>query len=481
MMHNHVNRDGLFVDPLITPTTAPTFQRDTSFAGTISGNVYASPLYVENGASGKGTFYQATENGTIYALDETTGAVVWSKNVGPSAKSTGAGCGNISPIGITGTPAIDLDTRLIVFDSAVDTADAGVISTHMIYGLSIDTGAIVWSVDVSTLKDPTGLTFTPQTQNQRAAVLIVNGIAYVAYAGHYGDCGSYHGWVVGVPLSGKGAKAWATQVAGAGIWGPGGPASDGESIYVTTGNGFNSAATYAESEGIIRLDPGPTFTMAVDDYFAPYNWSMLDDDDLDLSGSGPLIIDAPSITPSTLAMAAGKDGYLYLTNRMSLGGVATMAQRANVGALQVQTGELSNAGAWATIGGTTYVVVRPNGENPAMGCPKGMSGDLVAVKLDPTAADKMTVVWCAASLGVGSPSITSPDGTTSALVWVFAADPGSRAQLFAWDLATGSPVFTGGSATTDAAQGVRRFTAPIAVHGRVFVAGDNQVFAYKAK
>ena len=115
-----------------------------------------------------------------------------------------------------------------------------------------------------------------------------------------------------------------------------------------------------------------------------------------------------------------------------------------------------------------------------MGCPNGTTGDLVAVKLDPTAAQKMSVVWCALSRGVGSPSITSSDGTSDPLVWVFAADPGSSGKLFAWDLTTGKAVFTGG-ATADTAQNVRRFTTPIAVHGRIFVGGDKQLYAYKAK
>jgi hypothetical protein len=475
--HNHVNRDGVFVDDAITKVAAARFGRDTSFSGTFTGNVYASPLYVESGPSGKGTFFVATENGTIFAIDEATGSGVWHKNVGTAPTKTGAGCGNVSPIGITGTPAIDLTTRLIVFDSA-SANSGGAIATHTIYALSIDTGEVVWSLDAATLKDPSGITFSPQPQNQRGAVLIVGGLAYVVYGGHYGDCGDYHGWVIGVPLSGKGAKGWATQVRGAGIWGPGGAASDGDSIFVTTGNGIDDTASWAESEGIFRLDPGPSFTGAAADYFAAYDWSSLDDSDTDLSGSGPLVIDAPAMTPSALVLAQGKDGYLYLVDRTNMGGVATQSQPANVGALRVQSGQIINAGAWATVAGTTYVVVRPNGENGGVGCPSGTSGDLVAVKLDPTAANKMSVAWCASSHGVGSPSITMTTSGSDSLVWVFAADPGSAARLYAWDLATGAAVYSGGDAG-DTSANVRRFTTPIVVHGRIFVAGDGQLYAYK--
>ena len=248
--------------------------------GDDSGNVYATPVYVENGPGGKGTFYVATEDANVFAIDETTGSVTWQKNVGKAANQTGAGCGNIGPIGITGTPAVDLATRLLVFDAA--SADGnGNIATHTIYGMSIDDGPIKWQVDVSKLTDGMGLSFSPQPQNERSAVLILNGVAYVPFGGHYGDCGSYHGWVVGVPLSGTGATAWATQVGGAGIWGVGGAASDGTSIFVTTGNGFDSSMTWAGSEGLFRLTPGLTFSGSTMDYFVPYNWYSLDQGDVD--------------------------------------------------------------------------------------------------------------------------------------------------------------------------------------------------------
>lgn len=300
----------------------------------------------------------------------------------------------------------------------------------------------------------------------------------MVYGGHYGDCGTYHGWVVGVPLSGTGAKAWATQVKGAGIWGPGGAASDGQSIFVTTGNGIGgSNTTWAESEGVFRFDPGPSYTGQTADYFAPNNWADLDNGDVDLSGSGPLVIDAPALTPSKLVMAQGKDGYLYLMDRANLGGIAAQPASANVGALQVQSGEITNAGAWATVNGATYVVVRPNGGQSGIGCPNGTSGDLVAVKLDPGAQQKMTVVWCANSGGTGSPSITSSDGNADAMVWVFQADQGAGASLLSFDLATGAPVFTGGAAS-DQAGPVRRFTTPIAVHGKIYVGGDDKLYAF---
>jgi hypothetical protein len=474
--HNHVNRDGYFQDPLVTATSAAKFALDATFKATFTDTTLTTPLYVENGPGGKGTFYVATGSNNLYAFDETTGAQAWPvKNFGTAATNSGAGCGNVHPIGILGTPAIDLATRLIVFDAASANA-GGNIATHTIYGVSIDDGSTKWSVDVSTLKDPTGLAFSPQPQNQRSAVLIVGGIAYVAFGGHSGDCGNYHGWVVGVPLSGSGAKAWATKVGKAGIWAPGGPSSDGQSVFVATGNGNAPNASWAESEGIFRLDPGPSFTGQTADYFAPNNWSTLDQGDVDISGSGPLVIDAPSLSPSALLMAQGKDGWLYLMNRANLGGITAAANTANVGAIHVSSGEFINGGASATVGGTTYVVVRPNSNQAGVGCPNGTAGDLVAVKLDPAAAQKMSVAWCANSQGNGSPIITSSDGTHDGLVWVFGAE--GTNLLHAWDLATGAAVF-GGGGTANGVQGGHRFASLLVEHGRIVLATDGGLHAFK--
>jgi hypothetical protein len=475
------------VDPLITPTSAGLMTLDATFKGVVTSQVYTSPLYVESGPS-SGTFYVGTEGNDIYALDEATGSLVWHQTAGTPA--TKPPCGNITgtgsdggahTLGITGTPAIDLGSGLIVYDAAIG-GTGGALQTHSIQALSLAKGTPVWSVDVSTLKDATsGTAFAPAAQNERSAVLIVNGVAYVAYGGHYGDCGTYHGWVVGVPLSGVGAKAWMTQVRGAGIWGPGGPASDGTSIFVSTGNGEGDTATWQESEGMFRLDPGPSYTGLAADYLALNNWSALDGADTDLSGSQPLVIDAPSMTPSTLVMAQGKDGYLYLTNRTNMGGVTAAQHTAPVGALQVLSGEISNAGAWATVGtgatSTTYVVVRPNGGGSGIGCATG-SGGLVAVKLDPTAVQKMSVVWCANPNGGGSPIITSDGTSDPPLVWVMGAEGSNKLQ--AWNLVTGASVPNKAAALPlGSGESLHHFTTPIVAHGRIFTAADYGLYAYK--
>src|SRR5208282_1035977 len=80
--HNHDSRDGLYVDSAFTPAAAASLTRDLAFDGTISGNVYAQPLYVEGGPGGKAMVIAVTESNNVYALDAANGTVIWQRHVG---------------------------------------------------------------------------------------------------------------------------------------------------------------------------------------------------------------------------------------------------------------------------------------------------------------------------------------------------------------------------------------------------------------
>jgi hypothetical protein len=462
--NNNLSRDGVFVQPTLTKAAAATMARDTSFNGTISGNVYASPLFVDGSP---GVFVIATENNQVSVLNETTGNPVWQKTFGQPAGASGAGCGNIAPIGITGTPVIDEATRTIYFNAAIGTSSA--ITDHVIHAVSLDNGAerAGWPVSAKSITSA-GETFNPAPHNQRAALLLVGGILYVAYSGHFGDCGTYRGWLIGIDTATRAVKAFKTGATrGGGIWGPSGPASDGTNVFVTTGNTFGASA-WARGEAVIRTQPGPVFTGQTADFFTPTNWKTLDNSDLDLSGSGPLLVNAPAFTPSQLVIAFGKDGNVFAIDRNNLGGIG--AQKAVRHAVN---GQIVNASAAVTTPAGTFVTMHGHRNATGAGCPVG-SGDLVTVKLSGT---QISTVWCANNGGQGSPIITTTDAQgNGALVWTAGAEGTNK--IHAWDAVTGAVVFGGG---TDTFAGVRRFTSPIAVKGRIIVAGNNKVFAFKPR
>jgi len=469
--HHHINRDGFYVDRALTIAAAATMHIDRAFAGALPGDVYAQPLYVEHGPGGVGALYVATESNDVVALDE-RGRPLWTRNLGPPAQQAGTGCGNISPLGVTGTPAIDRDRRLLVLSAA--TGDArGDVAAHTIHALSIDDGSERWRLDVSTMRDQFDRSFAPQPQNDRGAVLVVGGTAYVAYGGGAYDCGSFRGWIVGVPLTNPaGARAYATKAQGAGFWGCGGPSSDGSAVFAVSGNATESGDEWRGSEAVFRLGPGPTFSGASADVFVPANWKSLDRHDLDLGASGLLVIDAPAMTPAALVLAAGKDGQVVLLDRTNLGGVGA----APLAAERVLNGAFIGAGAFATIRGDTYVVLHGYRGATGLVCPRGTGGDLLALRLDPSAPNKMRTVWCAESGGLGSPILTTSDGTADGLVWSAGAEDSGR--LRAWELATGRLVFAGGSAT-DVLSNLHRYATPIATRGRLYVAGDRRLYAFE--
>jgi hypothetical protein len=460
---NHPNRDGVFVQPTLTRARAATMVRDPSFDGTVSGNVFASPLYVDGSP---GVFVIATENNQVSALDETTGRPRWQRSYGQSAGRTGAGCGNITPLGITGTPTIDLAKRTIYFDTAVGTATT--ITDHLIHAVSLDDGSerAGWPVSTKSVSDG-GERFNPVLHNQRSALLLVNGILYVAYSGHLGDCGQYRGWLIGVDTNApQNIRTFKTGGArGGGMWGPGGPATDGTNVFVTTGNTFG-ATTWSRGEAVIRLQSGPVFTGQPRDFFTPTNWASLDASDLDLGGSGPLVVDVPGFTPSQLVLAFGKDGNVFALDRNNLGGIG--AQKA---VLRVMNGSIINASAAVTTPAGTFVTLHGHRNATAIGCPTG-SGDLATVKLSGT---RIAMAWCANNGGQGSPIITTTDDRGSeAIVWT--AGAAGTNKLHAWDATTGAVVFNGGA---DSFAAVRQLTSPIAVKGRIIIAGDNKVYAFK--
>src|SRR5438477_4638106 len=256
--HNNPSRDGVYIDAAFTPSAAANLVRDLNFDGTIVGNVYAQPLYIEGGPNGP-MIIAVTESNNVYALDATTGLPIWSRtDIGPAVTS-GLPCGSINPAGITGTPVVDLTSRRLFFDALID----GTTKKHFVYSLNVDTGTTTpgWPVDVNAKASYNSINFVSLAQEERGGLALVNGIVYVSYSGYLGDCGSYHGWVVGVNINNPSSVgAWATTAIGGGIWGHGGVASDGTNMFVVTGNTFNTGGNWMGGEAIIRLQAVPTWS-----------------------------------------------------------------------------------------------------------------------------------------------------------------------------------------------------------------------------
>ena len=474
--HNNATRDGLYVDSLITQGAATATHRDLTFNASILGPAYAQPLYVTNGPAGAPAFVVVTENNAVLALAASDGSLIWESDLGTPVPRSALPCGNIDPLGITGTPVIDLEKRVIFLD-AMTTPD-GTTKRHLIYAISLDDGSVVpgWPVDVNSLSFG-ALPFDSTVQNQRGALLLHSGVLYVPYGGHFGDCGSYHGWVIAVPEDfPASARAWATDGVKGGIWAVGGLSTDGTAVFAATGN-TSGADVWAGGEAIIRLGFDDTFSYDPADYFAPSNWSVLDETDLDLGGEGPIIVDVPGAMPSRLVVALGKSGVAHLLDRNNLGGIGTGDGENGEGlySVRVANASIRTAGATYTTPSGSYLVFSvstPPGTG--FGCP-GTPGDLVALKIGATNPPTISVAWCADNHGRGAPMVTTTDGSSEPVVWTIGAEGTNR--LYAYNGETGDVLFDGGG-SDESMTFVRRFSTPIAVNGRIFVAGDDQLYAF---
>jgi hypothetical protein len=456
--NNNPSRDGLYIDAAFTPANAANLVRDLNFNGTIVGNVHAQPLYIEGGPNGP-MIIVVTASNNIYALNASTGTVIWQRtDIGPAVTS-GLPCGNVNPAGTIGTPVVDLASRRLFFDALI----AGSPIKHFIFSLNVDTGATIagWPVDLNSTASYNGIAFVSLAQENRGALALVNGIVYNSYSGYLGDCGNYHGWVVGVNINNPSdVHAWATTALGGGIWGHSGVASDGTNMFVITGNTFNTAGNWMGGEAIIRLQAGPVFNgpPSTENYWAPTNWFNLDNGDTDLGGVSAMLIDVPGATPSQLVLALGKDGNAYLLNRNNLGGIAAPIAQLNVDG--VIRGQSSTT--YHTSQGTYFVFCG--------------SDEIKAYKITATSPPSILLAWSASQPGQGSPWVTTTDGTNDAIVWVVGAQGDQRLHGYNGD--TGAVVYAGGGAN-ELMTGTRKWNSGIAARGSIYVANDNKVYAFR--
>ena len=175
------------------------------------------------------------------------------------------------------------------------------------------------------------------------------------------------------------------------------------------------------------------------------------------------MFDLPGATPSHLVLAVGKYPLAYLNDANNLGGVADALVTMPAGSTLV-----FGAHAVYSTATATYLVYRGHGP-----CATGEgTTDVATLVLVPGAPPQMALSWCATASGGGAPIVTTTDGQSDAIVWVVGAEGNDLLQGFDGD--TGATIFDGGSSPIPA----RRFNAPIAAKGRIFVAADDMVVAF---
>ena len=423
-----------------TPTTSPspvlssadwtTYHYDNSRAGYLAnepdpqkltrawstrldGAVYAEPLVVG------GRVLVATEGDSLYSLDAHTGQVQWHTNVGRPVPLSQLPCGNIDPLGITGTPVYDPGTGL-VFAVAEVSGPA-----HVLVGVDVNTG----QVKVRRSVDTAGM--EPAPHQQRAALALSGGMVYIAFGGLYGDCGNYHGRVVASRTDGQGPLLTyqVPTTREGGIWATPGPVVDAAGdLYVSVGNGEATSGDWDHSDSVLRLSPA----LHLQDGFAPRQWQQENAADADLGSLGPMLL------PGGLVYINGKSGLGYLLHADNLGGVGGQALVKPV---------CTAFGGAALVGSVLFVP-----------CTDGLQ----QVQVGPGV--NLTLGWQASSQVTGSPVV---GGHT-----VYSLDPAGT--LYALDRDSGNV------RTTVSVGATSRFATPTLYQGRVFVGTLTGVVAITA-
>jgi outer membrane protein assembly factor BamB len=376
----------------------------------LDGAVYAEPLVVN------GHVLVATENDSLYALDPRTGQVQWRTSLGSPVPQSALPCGNIDPLGITGTPVYDPRTGLVF--AVAETAGP----THTLVGLDVKTG----QVKVRRVVDPAGMNLL--AYQQRGALALSGTRVYVAFGGLYGDCGDYRGLVVGVHTNGTGTLLTyqVPTTREGGIWATSGPVMDSQgNLYVTVGNGAATQGAWDYSDSVLRLSP----TLKLEDGFAPTSWPSDNAADLDLGSMGPVLL------PGGLLYADGKLGQGYLLRASHLGGVGG----------QIQTLSLCSAFGGAAVRGRSLFIP----------CDDGLR------QLTLTAGSRLATGWQAPSAVTGPPVV---GGQT-----VYSLDPGGT--LYALNAATGGVRATFSTGATS------RFATPALSESTIFIGTMSGVVA----
>jgi outer membrane protein assembly factor BamB len=382
----------------------------------LDGQVYAQPLVTG------GRVFVATENNTVYALDASNGNQVWSQHFGDPVPRSMLPCGNIDPTGITSTPVIDAPSGTLY---AVDYLQQPQ-PHHELVALDINSGTVKFNQAI----DPTAGGVV--AHQQRAALALANGTVYVPFGGLFGDCGDYHGWVIGAAPSDGSQKAIyqvPTHREGA-IWAAPALTTNGD-LYVATGNG-DSNDQFDMANAVVHLSPD----LQQLDYYAPSDWASLSQRDADVGSTGPTLLDNNEI------LQVGKRGDGYLLQADHLG---------QIGGELFQASVCSGAyGQAAHSAGMAY-----------MPCRDG----LAAVQIQGQSFD---VAWHGPRFNAGSPTITD------SAIWTM---DDSTATLYALNPQDGSPIW---KAPTQPVSNPPHFLTPAAEGGRLYYSRGTTIVAVNA-
>jgi hypothetical protein len=473
------------------------------FQDQVDGQVYAQPLYVSHqritptGGQPKvaNVLYVATEHDSLYAFDADTGAQYWQTSLLPAGESpvssNDVSCVDLQPeIGITATPVIDRSAGpngtifVVAFSkNATDFFDR-------LHAIDLSTGQDLLSpTNITASTAPVSRpanTFTPLTERSRPGLLLLNARIYTAW-GSFCDNEHYTGWIIAYNESdlsqalvlntnpnGTPPSSDLTDGSGNGIWQAGNaPAVDSNgNIYVTTSNGPFDPTQNDYGDSVLKL---PNTTLAVTDYFTPFDQFAAAVNNTDFGSGGPMVL--PDLFDANhnvhhLLVAAGKDENLYLLNRDNLG----QFNSSNNNQIYQELQGALTGGVWSSPAYFNTFIYFGGGRED------GAPAPLWQFQFDFTTNPNKPLLSPAAihqtSIQFDAPGPTptvSSNGNTNGIVWACENNAASgQAVLHAYDATNvETELFNSGNIG-----GAAKFAVPTVCNGKVYVGTSNSVAAF---
>jgi hypothetical protein len=504
-------------------------------------HLYASPLYVDGvtladpalADARPGVVFVATSNGYAYAVGASpsaagpAGAILWRTRLTTPAVAPHLDGG--VPMGVLGTPIIDLRaTPPRLYVASMDAARG-----WQVFALALDSGAVLPGWPVTLDDDALGaVNGNGPARQPEATAVSQRGALALSPAGDllYVTFGTYWSEGVGFLVAVDTAAAtvtrsfssapWSERHSSGGMWGAGGPAVDRDgSVWVTTGNSPPGSGPAPRTWGNSLLRFGPRLSLL--GAYTPWNYCHLDDHNIDLGASAPLLL--PPLDPALagLVVFGGKQGNVYLVDRQAL---VTAAERPPCGADPAADrsllppepqphlgarGPLNVFGPYSEeLGELDYAKMRTrlayfrDGEGRSFLFAAGATKDGAdASRSVPPSLVRLALVTppgrpphlapagsngAVAFVNPGSPVVSS-DGPTGPVVWVVDASAGRQASLL--DPATPGPrLFAFDGVTLGALWASPpgalpiggKYVTPVVAHGTVFVGAD-RLYAFGAR
>ncbi len=449
------------------------------FTDPVDGIIVGHPLYLPNvnipGQGVHNVVYVCTMHDSVYAFDADNGnpTPLWTTSIltysppGATAvpatvtKETGIGW---TEAGIISTPVIDPATGTLYL-VAETYENANVV--HRLHALDVTTGQEKFggptTITATYTLNGTTTTFADLYQINRPGLLLTNGHIYVGFGSNC--CNAYsQGWVLSYNAATLQQEGTFTPEPGktlASIWqkGAGLSADSNGNIYGETGEGFYSAGTNL-SISVLKISQLGT-TLALDDWFTPYNQQSLSDSDSDLNNAPLILPDQTGPYPHEL-IASGKEGTIYVLNRDSMGEFCSSCTAGDTQIVQeIPQGVGKGSGSPVYWNNTVYFT----GESsPVQAYTISNGGLVVPPFLSPS------------QLGGGGHAILTANGNSNGILWFI----NGGGPLFALDAITLKTLYASYQAPNgrDTVPPLAHFATPIAADGKVFIGTQNSLVVY---